>query len=157
MMMQMVREEEERVMSILGQEKELEKKTLCGLTTGGVAPMKERTTNSRSTNLWASLMAMRCMGPCPFKVSGMRLSSMLRACHRPHRSRVAQYHQQRANNDSAIGLAIQELRNLQDARHNGDDSMSKYAKRMAAAESTHVQGRSAINCPPERVFLKYFC
>ena len=40
-MMQMVREEEERVMSILGKEKELEKKTLCGLATGGVAPMQE--------------------------------------------------------------------------------------------------------------------
>ena len=78
-MMQMVREEEKRVMSILGQEKELEKKTLCGLATGGVASMQERTTRSRSTTPWHSLMAIRCMVPCPFKVRSMRLSSMLRA------------------------------------------------------------------------------
>ena len=40
-MMQIVREEEERVMSIFRKEKDLEKKTLCGLATGGVAPMQE--------------------------------------------------------------------------------------------------------------------
>ena len=84
MMMQMVREEEERVMSILGQEKELEKKTLCGLTTGGVAPMKERTTNSRSTNLWALFDGNEMHGTMPFQ--GERYAIILYASGVPSTS-----------------------------------------------------------------------